>query len=100
MMQLGSYLYIKRHWEEDQIKMAKAIDFFTELNTKFSLLIFPEGTDLTPQTKANSDRFADKMGLPVSQSSPKSLIYYLINNINYLSITTMFYTQEQPASAT
>jgi len=34
------------------------------MRLSFQLLIFPEGTDLTVQSKASSDRYADKHNLP------------------------------------
>ncbi|XP_017769201.1 PREDICTED: lysocardiolipin acyltransferase 1-like [Nicrophorus vespilloides] len=63
IMQLSCFLYIKRNWALDKIKLSCMIDYFCDSKHKFSLLIFPEGTDLTADTKRNSDKYADKHGL-------------------------------------
>ncbi|KYB27111.1 Lysocardiolipin acyltransferase 1-like Protein [Tribolium castaneum] len=63
VMQLACFVYIKRCWGLDKLTLGKAIDYFSELGYKYSLLVFPEGTDFTDSTKAKSDNFARKNGL-------------------------------------
>lgn len=65
-MQLACFIYVKRNWSVDRGRLKKILDYFCSLSYNYSLLIFPEGTDLTPQTVIRSDEFAQKNNLPVS----------------------------------
>ncbi|XP_044260694.1 lysocardiolipin acyltransferase 1-like [Tribolium madens] len=60
VMQLACFVFIKRCWVLDKLTLGKAIDYFSNLKYKYSLLIFPEGTDFTTSTKAKSDDYAKK----------------------------------------
>ncbi|XP_012273608.1 lysocardiolipin acyltransferase 1 [Orussus abietinus] len=71
IMQMNGFLYITRRWEEDQGRLAKILDYLIALRSRTQLLIFPEGTDLTPLSKAKSDRYAQEHGL-----SPYSYILH------------------------
>ncbi|XP_065344768.1 lysocardiolipin acyltransferase 1-like isoform X2 [Cloeon dipterum] len=64
VMQMTCFLYIHRSWEMDQKLMNKVLDYFKDIGHTCQLLIFPEGTDLTKQSKASSDRYAAKHNLP------------------------------------
>lgn len=64
-MQLSLCLYIKRNWTSDKYSFAKVADYIASLNYKCCLMLFPEGTDMTPRTKRNSDRFAEKNNLKI-----------------------------------
>ncbi|KAK9738334.1 Male sterility protein [Popillia japonica] len=63
VMQLACFLYIKRCWIADKPKLRSLVDYFCSMSYKFSLLLFPEGTDLTTTTKGISNKFAEKHGL-------------------------------------
>lgn len=65
VMQLACFLYIKRCWIADKPKLRSLVDYFCSMSYKFSLLLFPEGTDLTTTTKGISNKFAEKHGLKV-----------------------------------
>lgn len=62
-MQMACFIFIKRCWLTDKLTLQKAVDYFSNLNYKFSLLVFPEGTDLTTATKKKSDEYAEKHNL-------------------------------------
>ncbi|CAH0548943.1 unnamed protein product [Brassicogethes aeneus] len=64
VMQLACFAYIRRYWTEDMRTLQKYLDYVSDLNYKFSLILFPEGTDFTESTKSSSDRFAEKNNLP------------------------------------
>ncbi|CAG9855009.1 unnamed protein product [Phyllotreta striolata] len=64
IMQLACFLYIKRNWLVDRFVFEKYINYVARIKYKHSLLIFPEGTDLTQDTKKSSDRYAEKNNLP------------------------------------
>ncbi len=67
IMQMVRCLYLKRDWKEDEGRMARMIRHWASVyatpdsdsKRSFQLLLFPEGTDLTPQTRAKSDAFAE-----------------------------------------
>ncbi|XP_013391730.1 LOW QUALITY PROTEIN: lysocardiolipin acyltransferase 1-like [Lingula anatina] len=59
-MQNAAYIFLERKWETDKILLQKMIGYFADLKHKTQLLIFPEGTDLTANTKNKSDIFAQK----------------------------------------
>lgn len=65
-MQLACFLYIKRAWTCDKKKLRNLVDYFCSLSYKFSLLLFPEGTDLTETTKLISNNYAEKNNLQVN----------------------------------
>lgn len=64
IMQMSCFLYIRRRWEDDQRLMNNVLDYFRDINHTFQVLLFPEGTNLTPQTQKKSEEFAQKAGLP------------------------------------
>ncbi|CAH1118582.1 unnamed protein product [Phaedon cochleariae] len=63
VMQLACFLYIKRCWTLDKEILKKYIDYVADLSYKHSLLVFPEGTDFTDETKKRSDLFAENKNL-------------------------------------
>ncbi|XP_036398551.1 lysocardiolipin acyltransferase 1 [Megalops cyprinoides] len=63
-MQVASFIFIHRRWEDDRRHMENMLQYFCDIREPLQLLIFPEGTDLTENTKARSDEFAEKNGLP------------------------------------
>ncbi|XP_048083739.1 lysocardiolipin acyltransferase 1 [Alosa alosa] len=63
-MQVASFIFIHRRWEEDRTHMANMLQYFCRIREPLQLLLFPEGTDLTDNTRARSDVFAEKNGLP------------------------------------
>ncbi|XP_078505983.1 lysocardiolipin acyltransferase 1 isoform X1 [Lissotriton helveticus] len=62
-MQVAAFIFIHRKWEEDKHHFEEMLDYFCDIKEPLQLLIFPEGTDLTANTKARSDEFAEKNGL-------------------------------------
>ncbi|KAG9333533.1 hypothetical protein JZ751_011413 [Albula glossodonta] len=63
-MQVASFIFIHRRWEDDRRHLENMLAYFCDIREPLQLLIFPEGTDLTENTKARSDDFAEKNGLP------------------------------------
>lgn len=68
VMQLASFLYIKRCWLYDKATFSKVIAYFHQLSYKYTLLVFPEGTDLTDSTRRNSNNYAKRHNLQVDNS--------------------------------
>ncbi|KAG5857933.1 hypothetical protein ANANG_G00024650 [Anguilla anguilla] len=63
-MQVASFIFIHRRWEDDRQHMENMLEYFCDIREPLQLLMFPEGTDLTDNTRARSDEFAQKNGLP------------------------------------
>ncbi|XP_018618355.2 lysocardiolipin acyltransferase 1 [Scleropages formosus] len=63
-MQVASFIFIHRRWEQDRSHMSNMLEYFCDIREPLQLLIFPEGTDLTENTRARSHEFAEKNGLP------------------------------------
>ncbi|XP_051507621.1 lysocardiolipin acyltransferase 1-like [Myxocyprinus asiaticus] len=63
-MQVASFIFIHRRWDEDRSHMTNMLEYFCHIREPVQLLLFPEGTDLTENTRAKSDEFAEKNGLP------------------------------------
>lgn len=60
-MQMARFLYITRKWQTDEVKMGQMLDHLSaHSSAPFQLVLFPEGTNLTKETKAKSDQFAIK----------------------------------------
>lgn len=63
-MQVASFIFIHRRWEEDRSHMTHMLQYFCHIREPVQLLLFPEGTDLTDSTRAKSDEFAERNGFP------------------------------------
>lgn len=62
-MQAAAYIFIHRKWKDDKSHFEDMLDYFCDIREPLQLLIFPEGTDLTENSKARSNDFAEKNGL-------------------------------------
>nr|XP_033793960.1 lysocardiolipin acyltransferase 1 isoform X1 [Geotrypetes seraphini]XP_033793961.1 lysocardiolipin acyltransferase 1 isoform X1 [Geotrypetes seraphini]XP_033793962.1 lysocardiolipin acyltransferase 1 isoform X1 [Geotrypetes seraphini]XP_033793963.1 lysocardiolipin acyltransferase 1 isoform X1 [Geotrypetes seraphini]XP_033793965.1 lysocardiolipin acyltransferase 1 isoform X1 [Geotrypetes seraphini]XP_033793966.1 lysocardiolipin acyltransferase 1 isoform X1 [Geotrypetes seraphini]XP_03379396 len=62
-MQIAAFIFISRNWEEDKHHFKAMLDYFCDIKEPLQLLIFPEGTDLTENTKSRSDEYAEQNGL-------------------------------------
>ncbi|XP_062065186.1 lysocardiolipin acyltransferase 1 isoform X1 [Lepus europaeus] len=62
-MQAAAYIFIHRKWKDDKSHFEDMVDYFCDIREPLQLLIFPEGTDLTENSKARSNDFAEKNGL-------------------------------------
>lgn len=63
-MQYLLYCFLQRKWESDKIYLERYVNYFIDVNYPLQFFLFPEGTDLCKSSKAKSDRFAEKNGLP------------------------------------
>ncbi|CAF3107039.1 unnamed protein product [Rotaria socialis] len=59
-MQHAGYLFLDRIWEKDQETMKNISGYYKSCQSPLSILIFPEGTNLTEQTKIKSNEYAAK----------------------------------------
>ncbi|KAK5063117.1 hypothetical protein LTR84_005193 [Exophiala bonariae] len=59
-MQLNQFIFLKRNWEQDKPNMATALQKLNKTTDPMWLLLFPEGTNLAPSTRAKSAAWAKK----------------------------------------
>ncbi|XP_007896497.1 lysocardiolipin acyltransferase 1 [Callorhinchus milii] len=62
-MQVAAFIFIRRKWEEDRTHLEAMLRYFCEIKQPLQLLMFPEGTDLTPFTQFRSHEYAEQSGL-------------------------------------
>eukprot|EP01135_Chromosphaera_perkinsii_P002300 Nk52_evm86s221 gene=Nk52_evmTU86s221 len=63
-MQMFSFMFLKRKWEEDKVHMSNQFGYYKSIGYRLQMLIFPEGTDFNKKSLGRSDAFAEKMNLP------------------------------------
>jgi len=63
-MQQFGFLFLKRSWTEDRMWFDKILKYYVGRSYPLQLLLFPEGTDLSPSNKQKSIEWAKKNDLP------------------------------------
>ncbi|KAF7578837.1 PlsC, 1-acyl-sn-glycerol-3-phosphate acyltransferase [Pyrenophora tritici-repentis] len=61
--QFYNFIFLSRKWEEDQRTFKKHLSKLNKKGDPMWLIIFPEGTNLSPTTRERSKQWADKNGL-------------------------------------
>lgn len=59
------YLFLTRSWANDEVYLKTMISGFRDRNEPGIILIFPEGTDLSPSNVEKSQKYARSVNLPV-----------------------------------
>ncbi|XP_077197119.1 lysocardiolipin acyltransferase 1 isoform X1 [Paroedura picta] len=104
-MQVAAFIFIQRKWDEDKNHFENMLDYFCDIREPLQLLIFPEGTDLTENTKARSNQFAEKNGLQKYEYvlHPRTTGFTFIvdrlrdgNNLDAIHDITVAYPQNIP----
>lgn len=62
-MQLSQFIFLKRNWEKDKPNMAEHLQKLNQAADPMWLLMFPEGTNLAPDTRERSQAYAEKRGV-------------------------------------
>lgn len=62
-LQTCGYWFLTRKWEYDEPYLNDVMRHYTRMHYPLQLLLFPEGTDLTPVTQARSNAYAEKQRL-------------------------------------
>ncbi|KHJ86323.1 Acyltransferase, partial [Oesophagostomum dentatum] len=63
-MGCGAFMFLERNFESDKCTIASSIDYYKSSGSNYQLLLFPEGTDRSARTAAQSNAFARQNGLP------------------------------------
>ncbi|CEG42495.1 lysocardiolipin acyltransferase [Plasmopara halstedii] len=109
-MQHFIFIFLQRHWADDQVNLRKLLPFFSSLEPETSYLIFPEGTDLSECNLEKSAIFAKRNGLLPRQFSlyPRTtgwtfMFPLLSSQLTAVYDITMFYVDyalnERPSEA-
>lgn len=61
-MQFAQFIFLKRKWEEDKPRLAQHMQRFKN-DKPMWLMMFPEGTNLAPDTRESSKKWAAKNGI-------------------------------------
>jgi len=62
-MQTANFIFLNRDFEKDRSYIADVIQFMSGMDYPPQILLFPEGTDKTPDTTKRSDEWAKKNNL-------------------------------------
>lgn len=89
-MQFFDFIFLKRNWDSDRKRLAKAFDIMAVEKQPIWLMLFPEGTLISDQTMEVNLAYAEKAGLDVSLKKINSeyLQYELLPSP---SLVTAFY---------
>lgn len=63
-----NFVFLSRNWNMDKMYMAKQFLKMKQLSSKFWMLIFPEGTNMSHNNRIKSHKFATENNLPLNQS--------------------------------
>ena len=83
-MQACSFLFLKRTWEEDKSRIEDLLNHFKKWHCSPQLLLFPEGTDLQPESLEKSNHYAKKNDLPEFECVLHPRVTGFISICNYM----------------
>jgi 1-acyl-sn-glycerol-3-phosphate acyltransferase len=63
-MQFYNFIFLSRRWEQDKMRFKVQLDQLSISDDPMWLLIFPEGTNLSAETREKSKAWAGKTGIP------------------------------------
>jgi 1-acyl-sn-glycerol-3-phosphate acyltransferase len=104
-MQFYNFIFLSRKWEQDKSRFKIQLDQLQSPDDPMWLLIFPEGTNLSAETRKKSAAWAEKIKVPdmKNQLLPRSTGFQfclreLRNSTNWLYDCTIAY-EGVPAGA-
>ena len=62
-MQMARFVYISRKWDKDEARIGKMVDYLGKHSQPYQLVLFPEGTNITPETKKKSKVYGETNNL-------------------------------------
>lgn len=63
-MQAKQFMFLKRNWDLDRVRIENSLKHFQHVNCSPQLLLFPEGTDFQAGSRSKSKQYAKKNDLP------------------------------------
>ncbi|KEG11149.1 putative acetyltransferase [Trypanosoma grayi] len=81
-MQLFRYMFLSRRWDKDEEMIQQMISHY-HFSGGATIMLFPEGTDLSPSNVERSNAYAAKNGLPLFHHvlNPRSTGFLAIKNM-------------------
>ncbi|CAG9531619.1 unnamed protein product [Cercopithifilaria johnstoni] len=61
-MEANQFIFLERKIKTDKERISEAIHYFASVGNNYQILLFPEGTDKTPNTTMKSNVYAEKNG--------------------------------------
>ena len=61
--QLLNFIFLKRKWVEDEAYLIASLQYYADIKFPIELVIFPEGTDLSPGNRQRDKEYALKNNL-------------------------------------
>ncbi|VBB29021.1 unnamed protein product [Acanthocheilonema viteae] len=62
-MEANQFIFLDRKIKTDKERISEAIHYYASVGSNYQILLFPEGTDKTPNTTMKSNMYAKKNGL-------------------------------------
>lgn len=92
-MQVRNHFFLTRQWKIDEKELKLKLQYMQQTQSCYQMLLFPEGTDLTPRSKLKSDKFAEDCGLPKYEYclQPRSTGFvYTLNALRKYKIDSIY----------
>ena len=90
-MQSLVYIFLKRDVKVDFPRISRIIDYYTDMQRPYQILMFPEGTDKTAFTTRRSNEYAKKNNLPELQHLLYPRIAGFIHMVNKMKQSKFIY---------
>ncbi|KAG5519783.1 hypothetical protein PMAC_000056 [Pneumocystis sp. 'macacae'] len=89
-MKTFGFIFLSRSWSKDRHKLENHLEHLSLQNESMLLLLYPEGTNFSPNTKPKSVIYAKKKGLPILDYVLLPRIKGLYLCLRYLSKSTKY----------
>ena len=63
-MQIRNFFFMTRRWSKDEAELKWKLNYLKATNSKYHILLFPEGTDLNLKSFVKSTKFAEERKYP------------------------------------
>lgn len=105
---LNDYIFLDRDWDKDKTTLTESMDVLASYSKPFWLLLYPEGTRLSPKKLEEGQEFSRQRGLPVLQHQlyPRTKGFARImetldtSRVEYVYDITMMINTEEGAKGT
>ncbi len=80
-MQTRNHFFLSRKWDKDEDELRWKLSYLKAMNSKYQILLFPEGTDLNEKSRSRSHEYSETNHLPkyeyVLQPKTTGFVYTL-----------------------
>jgi hypothetical protein len=75
-MQFYQFIFLKRQWDQDQVRLKQSLLRLTQNNEPLWFLLFPEGTVVNPKQLRRAEEYAQRHHIAVNISQFDSAHVY------------------------